>query len=302
METDMFKGIFESRVHAFKTLPYPRWMRWKPSWNRIYHEANLSFVTERSADAVRCRHAAGTFIRRAAPPISASRFRRRRSRTLAHVRGGAATVSRRDVLRGEDHRSSSAPLPPCDKRSSSSGERRYPLTVVGTPAATPAIRRWVAGRADNPIRTKRREREGKDTHTHIHVHQREFGRSWINAVSAVLATRPVVEAARTDTTPPDSTRRDHVAVHLSLRLTVFTFVRLFARSFVRSRRIDKTVRRDGRLVSSRAFRMWRRDCVPLVHWNPDAACPRRGGRERRWRGHRGSTTVAATKVSVTALC
>lgn len=104
------------------------------AWNG--HGASLSRASRPSDLVVRCRHAAGRArpgrLRQSAPP----RFRRRRRwRPVA-----AASLTTR--------------CPPRWRSTGAAPRPSRPATsdlVVGTPAATPATRRW----ADNSIRTKR---------------------------------------------------------------------------------------------------------------------------------------------------
>lgn len=222
------------------------------------------FMREQSAEVARWRHAAGTFVGRAAELLRQSA---RRISVGAVAEAGARSRPRRNsfATRCPPRRRSveqlRAPLALRQAIPSSSGERRSPRTVVGTPAATPAIRRWAAGRADNSIRTKRRERGGKRQ-----AHQREHG-SGAPELTRPHRREPSSRQGRQwklhEQTRRHPIRRDAItwpSVRPSDRPCLLSFVHLFVRTFVRlcmrvrERRIDR--RCDATSArSSRAYGM-----------------------------------------------
>lgn len=252
------------------------------------------------------------------PPFAREQFGRRRQmsprgrarcrtengrlRQSARCRGrwrSFATVSRRDVLRGGDYRSSSAPLSPSDKRSPSSGERRYPRTVVGTPAATPAIHRWAAGCADNSIRTKRTRKGRKRTGelsgaARPNWHGLGRPRDKAGCGSCTEQTRRHPSRRGTITWP---------SVCPSDRPCLLSFV-YSARSspYAHPRAPNwQAARRDVGALLSRARNVTPYTVVPPPPLSAGIRMLRvhveEAGR-RRWRGHRGSTTAAAIEVSI----
>lgn len=121
------------------------------------------FAREQLVGAARCRQAAGALagtvqgrLRQSARRISAGAVSQPLALVRDRARRGDSTVSRRDVLRGRDHRSSSAPL----SRPGTSDRRRpaSDVTRASSSARPPRRPRFADGPLAAPI--IRQERNG----------------------------------------------------------------------------------------------------------------------------------------------